>query len=113
MCILYAVEHDDKIVFLHAVKEGPANQSYGLQVAQLAGIPKSVIEMAKSKLMELEQQAVSSSQIVNSEPKQMDFFTPTMSSRALTLLESLNPDELNPKEALACLYRLKELSMRF
>lgn len=55
---LDAVEHEDKIVFLHNVQEGPASKSYGLQVAQLAGIPKTVIEQAKQKLKVLEKQAV-------------------------------------------------------
>ena len=49
-----AVEHGDKIVFLHSVKEGPANQSYGLQVAQLAGVPKSVIAQARKRRHQLE-----------------------------------------------------------
>lgn len=53
---LDAVEHEDKIVFLHNVQEGPASKSYGLQVAQLAGIPKTVIEQAKQKLKTLEKQ---------------------------------------------------------
>src|SRR5271168_2056754 len=51
-----AVEHDDKLVFLHSVKEGPANQSYGLQVAALAGIPKSVTTQARRYLTELERE---------------------------------------------------------
>ncbi len=51
---LDAVEHDNGIVFLHAVKPGPANQSYGLQVAQLAGIPAAVISRARDKLQQLE-----------------------------------------------------------
>jgi len=51
---LDAVEHGDHVVFLHAVQEGPASKSYGLQVAQLAGIPKIVIENAKEKLATLE-----------------------------------------------------------
>ncbi len=54
---LDAVEHEDRIVFLHNVQEGPASKSYGLQVAQLAGIPKTVIEQAKQKLQTLERQA--------------------------------------------------------
>ena len=53
---LDAVEHKDRIVFLHAVEEGPANQSYGLQVAQLAGVPGSVIRAARRRLMDLETQ---------------------------------------------------------
>src|SRR5262249_31705819 len=97
------------IVFLHAVKDGPTNQSYGLQVAQLAGIPKTVIETAKTKLIELEQQTISTQKKNNLLPQQTDFFLPTIEHKALTLLKSLNPDELNPKQALEYLYRLKEL----
>ena len=51
-----AVEHGDTLVFLHSVKEGPANQSYGLQVAALAGIPKSVTAEARRYLTELERE---------------------------------------------------------
>ncbi len=54
---LDAVEHDEHIVFMHQVQAGAASKSYGLQVAQLAGVPKMVIEMAKQKLTELEQQS--------------------------------------------------------
>ena len=54
---LDAVEHDEHIVFMHQVQDGAASKSYGLQVAQLAGVPKTVIEMAKQKLAELEQQS--------------------------------------------------------
>src|SRR6202012_837214 len=55
---LSAVEHDHGIVFLHAVNEGPANQSYGLQVAQLAGVPSAVIRAARKHLVHLEQQSL-------------------------------------------------------
>ena len=54
---LDAVEHGDSIVFMHAVREGPANQSYGLQVAGLAGVPRAVIERARTRLRELEDDA--------------------------------------------------------
>ena len=55
---LDAVEHRDHIVFLHSVEEGPASQSYGLQVAQLAGVPAAVIQQAKKRLLQLEQQGM-------------------------------------------------------
>ncbi len=55
---LSAVEHEHGIVFLHAVNEGPANQSYGLQVAQLAGVPSAVIRAARKHLVHLEQQSI-------------------------------------------------------
>src|SRR6185436_14386290 len=52
-----AVEHKDHIVFLHSVEEGPANQSFGLQVAQLAGVPSSVIRAARRNLLDLEEKS--------------------------------------------------------
>ncbi|WP_440480361.1 MutS-related protein, partial [Rossellomorea vietnamensis] len=55
---LTAAEHRDGIVFMHRVEEGPASQSYGLQVAQLAGVPQGVIARAREKLAQLEQQEV-------------------------------------------------------
>ena len=106
---LDAVEHDNGIVFLHSVKSGPANQSYGLQVAQLAGIPNAVINKARDKLSQLEMEA--------SKPKNTDY-VPQQSSQddlfgfsshpAIELLERLNPDEVSAKEALSILYQLKE-----
>jgi DNA mismatch repair protein MutS len=109
---LSAVEHKDSIVFLHAVQEGPASQSYGLQVAQLAGVPAAVIRAARKHLSVLENQ---SSHGAN----QFDLFaieneaaeqaaTPT--DPALTALHELDPDTLSPREALEALYHLKKLS---
>ena len=106
---LDAVEMKDKIVFLHKLESGPANQSYGLQVAQLAGVPKSIVRVAKKQLGELEQAQAG-------RHPQGDLFsaTPPMLEAeyrpALDALEDLKPDELSPKEALAALYRLQELS---
>jgi DNA mismatch repair protein MutS len=107
---LDAVEHKDRIVFLHAVEEGPASQSYGIQVAQLAGIPAAVIRAAKRRLGELEQQAVGQS-------PQADLFSrpipeeapPAEENAALATLRESNPDALSPREALELLYRLKGL----
>ena len=104
---LDAVEHKDRIVFLHSVEEGPANQSYGLQVAQLAGVPPRVIRAARAHLARLEQQAVGSS-------AQGDLFAPPSAApdaggqRALELLRDTDPDALSPKEAHDLLYRLRE-----
>ena len=61
---LDATEHGDRLVFLHAVKEGPANQSYGLQVAQLAGVPRTVVNDARRYLAELERRARSDASCV-------------------------------------------------
>jgi len=105
---LDAIEHGDSIVFLHSVKEGPANQSYGLQVAALAGVPKKVITQAKVKLLELEDQTHESS-LRNSRSNQMDLFSEKDNSIVINELKNLSPDNLTPKEALEQLYALKEL----
>ena len=102
---LDAVEHGDRIVFLHALKDGPANQSYGLHVATLAGVPKSVIKAAQLKLAELESQQPSAPVL----PSQTDLFHQPPKSAALDRLSRLNPDELSPREALDALYALKAL----
>lgn len=104
---LDAAEHENGIVFLHQVQEGAANQSYGLQVAQLAGIPKSVVAAAKRKLTQLEKQNIDAG-------PQVDMFVAAESPEVLlhavvTELETLEPDELTPKQALEALYRLKTM----
>jgi DNA mismatch repair protein MutS len=104
---LDAAEHQNGIVFLHQVQEGAANQSYGLQVAQLAGIPKSVVAAAKRKLMQLEKQNVDAG-------PQVDMFVAPESPEiplhaVVSELETLEPDELTPKQALEALYRLKTM----
>ena len=106
---LDAVEHDNGIVFLHAVKSGPANQSYGLQVAQLAGIPKSVIDSARHKLdqLETETDAPQAQQPATVPPVQSDLFMGS-SHPAVEYLQRLNPDEVTAKEALTILYELKQ-----
>jgi DNA mismatch repair protein MutS len=105
---LDAVEHGDGIVFLHAVKEGPANQSYGLQVAALAGVPRAVIDQAKRRLAHLERETA---QATAAEPdRQMSLFSPQEEHPALKFLASAAIDDLTPRQALETLYRLKELS---
>jgi len=105
---LDAVEHGKGIVFLHSVEEGPASQSYGLQVAQLAGIPKSVVTTARRKLTQLEQQNLTAG-------PQTDMFVqaenePEPASHPIVdELETVDPDELTPKQALELLYKLKGL----
>ena len=104
---LDAVEHGDSIVFMHRVQEGAASKSFGLQVAQLAGVPKAVIQRAKQRLHELENMQAPS--IMNNEPQAFE---------QLSLMEANHPviDELNavdindlsPKMALDLLYKLKE-----
>ncbi|WP_036248849.1 DNA mismatch repair protein MutS [Methylobacter sp. BBA5.1] len=103
---LDAMEHGDRIIFLHAVKEGPANQSYGLQVASLAGVPRSVIDKAKAKLEHLENNAYIEQQ-AEAGTNQLDLFLAKECHPAVCLLEEMNPDEVSPREALDLLYRLK------
>ncbi|MET0092613.1 MAG: DNA mismatch repair protein MutS [Sedimenticola sp.] len=111
---LDAVEHGDSIVFLHAVREGPANQSYGLQVAALAGVPKPIIERARLRLGELEQSA---HRHTEQQADQLSLFAPEPAAEKVTVpcaleeaMESIDPDELTPRQALDELYRLKKLS---
>jgi len=107
---LDAIEHEEHIIFLHAVKEGPANQSYGLQVAQLAGVPKVVVHEAKKKLASLEKERSLTQHnpchIATTSTQQELFFETT--HPAVIKLQTINPDECTPKEALTLLYALKE-----
>ncbi|MDR2240009.1 MAG: DNA mismatch repair protein MutS [Zoogloeaceae bacterium] len=107
---LGAVEHGHRIIFLHAVEDGPASQSYGIQVAALAGIPGSVIRDARHRLRELENRASAAG-------PQGDLFTSFAAAPpepephpALDALRALDPDALSPREALTRLYELKRLS---
>jgi DNA mismatch repair protein MutS len=107
---LDATEHGDSIVFLHAVKPGPANQSYGLQVAQLAGIPRRVIESARHKLQQLEKdEGFKSSLATQQQQVQNDLFASLPNHPALDILDATDPDQLTPRQAQELLYRLKEL----
>ena len=105
---LDAAEYGDRLVFLHTVKDGPANRSYGLQVAALAGVPASVVAAARTYLAELERrpQPASAATTPLEPPPQMSLFEAPRSP-ALDLLDSLDPDALSPREALDWLYRLK------
>lgn len=105
---LDAIEHDDNIIFLHAVKEGPASQSYGLQVAQLAGVPRPVIEAARNKLYELENQLIPTDNSGHVNQQMRLRLSPTKPP-ALSALEQLDPDQLSPRAALEHIYRLKKL----
>lgn len=106
---LDAIEHDNGIVFLHAVKSGPANQSYGLQVAQLAGIPSSVIASARQKLVQLEAETGVEQKLpaLSQSPLQSEMFA-SAPHPAVEFLERLDPDEISAKEALSILYELKK-----
>ena len=109
---LDAIEHGEQLVFMHAVKDGPADRSFGLQVAALAGLPKAVIKQARGRLAELEQQSrdMPPPTFVTAAldlPQQFGLFA--ASSAALDALAAIDPDELTPKQALEALYRLKAL----
>ena len=118
---LSAVEHKDRIVFLHAVEEGPASQSYGLQVAQLAGVPPSVIRSARRHLALLEAQSTRSDdqfdlfsvQPINAEPEANEadaaFRAASFSTALQDAVTAIDPDQLSPREALEALYQLKRL----
>ena len=109
---LKAVEHGDRIVFLHSVDDGPASQSYGLQVAALAGIPKNVLRRARFQLSKLES--------AESDSPQMGLFTtyeepePELEpdNPVLDKLDDTDPDELTPRAALDLIYKLKGLRDR-
>lgn len=104
---LKATEHDERIIFLHAVEPGPASQSYGLQVAQLAGVPTQVIAQAKTKLAQLEKLSVPASKLPPTQPPLQDDLFATAPSLVEEQLAQINPDELTPKAALALIYELK------
>jgi len=108
---LDAVEHGEQIVFMHRVKDGPASQSYGLQVAQLAGVPREVIQRAREKLATLEQHSAAEADASGS--PQLGLFeqasAPTIPHQLEQALQELDPDNLSPREALQQLYRLKAL----
>lgn len=107
---LDAVEFKHHIVFLHKVAEGPASQSYGLQVAALAGVPETVIRVARKHLIRLEQESIG-------RKPQLDLFSSSMPQSeeivapehpVIAMLQNLSPDEISPRQALEHLYQLKK-----
>ena len=105
---LDATEHSGQLVFLHSVKPGPANQSYGLQVASLAGVPPAVIKRAKSYLRTLEsQQAAHADNPQAQLPLAVE--EPQLDDELQTAVDELDPDSMTPREALEALYRLKDI----
>lgn len=102
---LDAVEHGQDIVFMYHLKKGPANQSYGIQVARLAGLPSAVLSDAQSKLTELESHLVQEAV----HQKSLNFSTPQQprESAVEKRLQTLDPDELSARQALELLYELK------
>lgn len=107
---LDAKEHGDTIVFMHSVQKGPASKSFGLQVAQLAGVPKNVVKQARKKLTLLER-SNAQVQATEFEVQPQLFETPMQAEDHETVeaLKSIDPDSLTPREALEQLYRLKAL----
>ena len=104
---LSAVEHKDRIVFLHHVEDGPASQSYGLAVAQLAGVPPRVIREARRHLAELENQSVARQQPdLFAAPLQPAEPAPHPVAEALA---EIDPDTLTPRDALDLVYALKKI----
>ncbi|MFC4538214.1 DNA mismatch repair protein MutS, partial [Chromohalobacter sarecensis] len=111
---LTAAEHQDGIVFMHRVEEGPASQSYGLQVAQLAGVPPRVVARAREKLATLEQQEVHQAGTRGAihesdapKPQQADLFA-SAPHPVIEALEKLDLDDLSPRQAMALLYEWRE-----
>lgn len=112
-----AVEHKDEIVFLYNLKAGPANQSYGLQVAKLAGVPKRIISLAQQQLQQLEKQNFSEhdhpqQRLFDSMPPPENTHESTEARALRELLATLEPDALSPRDALAFTYELKEIARK-
>ena len=113
---LDAVEHQGEVVFLHSVREGPASQSYGIQVAKLAGVPNAVLSEARQRLRALEEQHQDRSAGAQGDLFQFlhhhraeDPGTGADIHPAMEELNELDPDDLTPRDALAALYALKKL----
>jgi DNA mismatch repair protein MutS len=108
---LSAVEHQDNIVFLHHVHDGPAEKSYGIQVASLAGVPKSVISLAGKYLKQLEAKPAQfdlfSVPLIEEEVPGVDKLS-VIDQKILDLVKQTDPNDLNPRQALELFYRLKE-----
>ncbi len=106
---LDATEHDGQLVFLHSVKPGPANQSYGLQVASLAGVPGKVIKRARKYLHYLEDQK-NRPQDAPQQGFEFAVEEPAEDDPVRDAIDELNPDSMTPREALDALYQLKKLN---
>jgi DNA mismatch repair protein MutS len=112
---LDATEHGDGIVFLHAVRDGPANRSYGLQVAQLAGVPRNVIDEARRYLEQLESErdrqrrAAADGAAAQSELPLFVAQMPRAAEALRAAVAGIDPDELSPKAALEALYALRRI----
>ena len=117
---LDALEHNDTIAFMHAVQDGAASKSYGLAVAALAGVPKTVLKLAKQKLNHLERLSQHSADSGDQKLQQLRTLNQAQAELPLVeedegksavwqMLQQLDPDDLTPKQALTYLYQLKTL----
>jgi DNA mismatch repair protein MutS len=112
---LDAVEHGERIIFMHRVQEGPANQSYGIQVAALAGMPTTVLKTARKQLRTLERKALEQHHqpdlFLDAPPisysEELTAELPTGILKLLETLETTDPDALTPRHALDLIYQLK------
>jgi DNA mismatch repair protein MutS len=115
---LRAREWKNDLVFLHEVQAGPADRSYGVQVARLAGLPKKAVSRAAQILKKLEADPTSADslplfasvpQAVEEEAVELPAQS-VAGDRIVALMESVDPDSLTPREALDLVYRLKDES---
>ncbi|MCV6606463.1 MAG: DNA mismatch repair protein MutS, partial [Porticoccaceae bacterium] len=114
---LDATEYNDSIVFLHAVQEGPASQSYGIQVAKLAGLPNSVLSLARQELAILEagSHQASATPVIPEparaplQPAQAELFGDDSAKKLRAAIAAIDPNNLTPRQALDELYQLQEL----
>jgi DNA mismatch repair protein MutS len=112
---LDAVEHRDRIVFLYALREGPASQSYGIQVAQLAGVPPGVIRSAKRYLVRLENEGATATPQLDlfqaaPEPEPLPPADEPGPHPVLEAIRQTNADDLTPRAALELIYEWKRLA---
>lgn len=108
---LDATEHGDRLIFLHTVKEGPANQSYGLQVAALAGVPPKVITAARKYLHELERRSAATHAPRPQQELMLELPREEEEHAAVKALKEIDPDSMTPREALDALYKLRSVAV--
>ena len=106
---LDAIEHGEELVFLHAVREGPANRSFGLQVARLAGVPADVLAEARRYLAGLERRDHAADAAHGQQWLPLDVVSDPAETAVVAELRALDLDALSPRDAQAALYRLREL----
>jgi DNA mismatch repair protein MutS len=122
---LDATEHADSLVFLHAVKDGPANRSFGLQVAQLAGVPREIIAQARRYMAQLEAGSLATARAVSAAQAELPLFAaplaapvaaapapaaPPLEDELRSRIAAIDADALTPRRALELLYELRGLA---